>query len=131
MRKLMPVAALAILVVMVAFTGCSSTSASQNGGGQYEAMSPWADADPIPLRGISPRIDTLEGKKIGVFANSKRSAPLQAETLERKLKERFPTIQTEYFRSSEPNVVAIETAIKDKFLAWLEGLDAVILAVGD
>ena len=131
MRKLIPVAALAILVVMVAFTGCSSTSASQNGGGQYEVMSPWGDADPIPLRGITPRIDTLEGKKIGVFANSKRSAPLQIGTLEKKLKERFPTIQTEYYHSPEFNVAVMDTPNKDKFIAWIQSVDAAILAVGD
>jgi len=127
----MPVAALAVLFSAAAFTGCSGASDSQNGGGRYEVMSPWGDADPIQMRGISPRIDTLEGKKIGVFANSKRSAPLQIRTLERKLKERFPTIQTEYYHSQQPNVVAIETPDKDKFIAWLESVDAAILAVGD
>ena len=35
--------------------------------GQYEVLSPWAEVDPIPLRGISPRIKTLAGKKIGLF----------------------------------------------------------------
>jgi ABC-type glycerol-3-phosphate transport system substrate-binding protein len=56
----MPVATLAILVAVVAFTGCSGMSASQDGGGQFEVMNPWGDADPVPLRGISPRIDTLD-----------------------------------------------------------------------
>ena len=40
----------------------------------YEVLSPWAEADPIPFRGISPRLGTLEGKKIGLLANSKRAA---------------------------------------------------------
>jgi hypothetical protein len=94
-------------------------------------MSPWGDADPVPLRGISPRIDTLKGKKIGVFANNKRSAPLQIRTLERKLKERFPGIQTEFYHSQEFNVEAMNTPNKDKYLAWIDSFDAAILAVGD
>ena len=31
---------------------------------QYEVLSPWAEADPIPLRGISPRLTDLKDKKI-------------------------------------------------------------------
>jgi len=39
---------------------------------QFEVLSPWADVDPIPLRGISPRLSSLAGKKIGIFVNPKR-----------------------------------------------------------
>ena len=127
----MPIAALAAIAVMVVFTGCSGTSAPQNGAGQYEVLSPWADADPRPMRGISPRIDTLEGKKIGVFANSKRSAMPQARTVERKLKEKFPTIQTSIYNSLEFNVAVMDTPNKDKFTAWINDVDAVVALVGD
>ena len=131
MRKLTPVAALTVLVVMVAFTGCSGTSASQSGGAQFEVMSPWGDADPIPLRGISPRIDTLEGKKIGIFANSKRSAMPQARMVERKLKEKFPTIETSIYNSLEFNIPVLETENAEKFTAWVQSVDAIVTLVGD
>ena len=35
-------------------------------GGQYEVLNPWAEADPIPLEGISARLNELAGKKIRV-----------------------------------------------------------------
>jgi hypothetical protein len=98
---------------------------------QYEVLSPWAEADPIPLRGISPRAETLAGKKIGLFANFKRAArPILAE-VEKRLKERYPDIQTSLFDSRGNNVLETETENKDKFEAWAKGVDAVVGAVGD
>lgn len=29
-------------------------------GAIYEVLSPWAKADPVPLKGLPPRFDTLE-----------------------------------------------------------------------
>jgi hypothetical protein len=38
-------------------------------GNEYEVLGPWAEADPIPSRGINPRITDLAGKKIGLYRN--------------------------------------------------------------
>ena len=35
-------------------------------GDDYSVLSPWADADPIPLKGLGARINGLTGKKIGL-----------------------------------------------------------------
>jgi hypothetical protein len=98
---------------------------------QFEVLSPWADVDPIPLRGISPRISTLAGKKIGLFVNPKRAAMPIAESIDKKLKAMYPDVQTIVFHSTEANVNEIETKNKEKFTAWAKGLDAVIAVVGD
>jgi len=98
---------------------------------QFEVLSPWADVDPIPLRGISPRIPTLAGKKIGLFVNPKRAAMPIAESIEKRLKTMYPDVQTILFHSTEANVNEIETKNKDKFTAWAKGLDAAIAVVGD
>jgi hypothetical protein len=128
---------LIIFLAMTAFTIMATFSCSGNASTkdvseyQYEVLSPWAEVDPIPLRGISPRLDSLSGKKIGLFANFKRAArPIQAE-VEKRLKERFPDIETSLFDSSLPNVDETETANKEKFTAWAKEMDAVIAAVGD
>jgi len=132
MRKLIPVAVLAAFVVMAAFTGCSGTSASQNGGGQYEVISPWAEVDPMPLKGLTaPRVDDLAGKKIGVFANYKRAAMPTAESVEKHLKSRFPTSQFSFYHSTDWNVNVIETNDKDKFAAWVKEQDAIVATIGD
>ena len=58
--------------------------------GSYEVLNPWADADPIPLKGLTaPRVTDRVGKKIGLFVNDKRAALPIRTVLERKLKERF------------------------------------------
>ena len=98
---------------------------------QYEVLSPWADADPIPYRGISPRVESLTGKKIGLFSNYKRAARHALEAIERILKERFPTAQFRSYFVSEMNVPEVETDNKSKFEEWLSGMDAVVTAFGD
>jgi hypothetical protein len=108
--------------------GSSKAKASDN---QFVVLSPWADVDPIPLRGISPRIDSLAGKKIGLFVNPKRAAMPIAQSIDRRLKAMYPDIQTIIFHSVGANVNEIETKNKEKFTAWAKGLDAAIAVVGD
>ena len=40
----------------------------------FDVLSPWAETDPRPLQGISPRLRELRGKRIGLFANYKRAS---------------------------------------------------------
>ena len=131
MRKFIPVLTMAVLAVMVALSYSEPSFAKNASEYEYEVLSPWAEVDPIPMRGISPRVDTLEGKKIGLFANFKRAArPIQAY-VEKRLKERFPDCETSLFDSTLPNVTETETENLQKFTAWAKDADAVIAAVGD
>ncbi len=98
---------------------------------QYEVLSPWAEADPVPLRGINPRPDGIAGKKIGFFANSKRAAALILSAVEQGLRERYPSVTTSRYEFTEVNVPEIETKNRTKFEEWVRGVDAVVLAVGD
>jgi hypothetical protein len=98
---------------------------------QYEVLSPWAEVDATPARGISPRLKSLAGKKIGLFANYKRAAMPIATSLEKRLKAAFPDSEVRLFHSTDWNVTEIETKNRDKFEAWAKGVDAVILVVGD
>jgi hypothetical protein len=98
---------------------------------EYEVLSPWAEADPIPFRGISPRVESLEGKKIGLFRNSKRAALPIMHVVERRLKEKFPSVEFTEFANLKPNEVIIEQEAKEKFEEWLKGVDAVVAAFGD
>ena len=128
MRKFLVAASIAIFAVM-AIPGSSraqGTAKPKPGAAnpQFEVLSPWADVNPIPLRGISPRIPTLAGKKIGLFVNPKRAAMPIAESIDRRLKPMYPDIQTVIFHSTEANVNEIETRNKERFTAWAKGLDA-------
>ena len=130
---------LALSIGILAVIAVQGTSWAQVAAGsnaktpdvKFEVLSPWADADPIPFRGISPRLDNLAGKKIGLFVNSKRAAMPISKSVDSKLKEMYPDIQTIVFHSTEPNVNEIETKNKEKFTAWVKKVDAVIALVGD
>ena len=98
---------------------------------QFEVLSPWANADPIPFRGISPRIENLSGKKIGLFVNPKRAALPIAESIQRKLVDMYPDAEIIMYRSYGANVNEIETENKEAFTAWAKSLDAAIAVVGD
>ena len=65
---------------------------------EYEVLSPWADVDPVPLRGINPRPRDLAGKKIGLFLNQKRAAHLSLSAFEKELLERFPSATTSWYK---------------------------------
>ena len=97
----------------------------------YEALSPWGDTDPRPLKGISPRIDSLSGKKIGLFANYKRASIPIALSLKARLEKAYPDSQFSVYHSDQWNVTEIETENSATFKKWVEGNDAVILMVGD
>ena len=98
---------------------------------RYEVLNPWSEVDPIPLRGISPRVTNLAGKKIGLFRNFKLAGKRMLTVVERILKERFPTSEIIWFESIEANVLETETENKARFEEWAKGVDTVIAAVGD
>ena len=98
--------------------------------GPYEVLSPWAEVDYVPLRGLSARLADFTGKKIGLFLNSKIAARPMQDTVEKKLKERFPTLKFSRFVRI-PNVSVAETEELAKFKEWVKEVDAVILTHGD
>jgi hypothetical protein len=55
------------------------------------------------------------------------------QIVERRLKERFPTVQFSWFANLKPNETVTEQdiKIKEEFEEWLKGVDAVIDAFGD
>ena len=98
---------------------------------EYEVLSPWADADPVPLRGIAARSADLAGKTIGLYSNRKRAAQLTLDAFERELRERFPGAKTSWYVCTTVNTPEILTEGKAKFEAWVAGVDAVVLSVAD
>lgn len=97
----------------------------------YEVLSPWAYADPVPLRGVSPRLASLEGRKIGLFSNGKRAAELTLGAFEAQLREFAPTSSTSWYTSTGLNTPEVLTGGKEKFTAWVKDVDAVVLSVAD
>ena len=131
MNKIAAVLVTIVLSTLVA-TGPSPTPfASAAPEIQYEVLSPWAEVDPVPPRGLSPRLSALDGKKIGLFVNTKRAAKPMAAAIAKRLKEKFPTSETSLFASPLSTVILRESKDGDQFNAWLKSVNAVILLVGD
>jgi hypothetical protein len=97
----------------------------------YEVLSPWAAADPLPLKGLAARLDKLDGKKIGLLCNNKRAAPLILDVTEKLIKEKFPFATITKFFARSFSVSSLEKEREGEFNDWLKGVDAVIAAVGD
>jgi hypothetical protein len=98
----------------------------------YEVLGPWADADPVPLRGLTAaRIETLDGKRIGLFQGIKRASGPILTVVEKKLKERYPKAEFSWYRAQSLSVSEQEPQNRGKFEEWIRGVDAVILAVAD
>jgi hypothetical protein len=84
------------------------------------------------LKGISPRLVDLSGKKIGMFCNSKGAARPINSIVARKLKEKYPTSDISFYVASETfTTVQMEGKDRAKFVDWVSGVDAVIGAIGD
>ena len=98
--------------------------------GQYEVLSPWADADPIPERGISPRVKDLSNKTVGFFVGAKVAASPILTAVEKNLEERFLALKFTRFQFSE-SMEVVETIEKARFEEWVKGIDLAITAVGD
>ena len=92
--------------------------ATKKENGTFEVLNPWADADPIPLKGLAARVTDLAGKRVGLFRNSKRAAPLILSEVRDRLKEKFPTLEFSPF-TFMPNAGILETDDKDRFEEYI------------
>ena len=97
---------------------------------EYKVLGPWAEADPVPLKGIAPRLSDLNGKKIGLYANPKRAATPILNALSIKLKSRFPDSSINIYYGSSVVAEAL-TENKSKFEDWIKSNDAFVTAFGD
>jgi hypothetical protein len=110
--------------------------------GQYEVMTPWAEVDPVPLKGIAARLNDLNNKTIGLFPLTyKKASTTILAVVEKRLKEKYPTTQFKWFEQPYNLVIAdmekasdnffISAEMKVAFEDWVKGVDAVVGAVGD
>jgi hypothetical protein len=98
----------------------------------FEVLSPWAEADPVPMEGLTaPRLNDLHGKKIGMFCNIKQASHRIMPVVERRIKEKYPDTEFSYYRGQAFSVSELEPQNIDTFNAWIDEVDTVILAVGD
>ena len=89
----------------------------------YTVLSPWAQSDHLEKRPINPRLDTLEGKTIGLYASFKEYHPFFMQEVERQLAASSPLRQFSHFTY----IVDTQEIDQDPdnfptFKAWLDGV---------
>lgn len=98
---------------------------------QYEVLSPWAETDPVPLKGLTDRLSDLNGKRIGLHADNKPAAVPILKVVEKRLAEMYPTTTFTWFTTKLIDEIDRYTEVREKFDEWLMGVDAVVGAIGD
>jgi hypothetical protein len=99
---------------------------------KYTVRSPWGEVDSSGRKGLSPRVDTLDGKTVGLFAHFKEHAPLMLAEIGRMLKREFPGAEflpIQY--TADTKEIKNDPEFRPFFLEWLDRVDAVIGAYGD
>ena len=98
---------------------------------EYEVLSPWSEVDTSVLTGLTPRLDTLEGKTIGMYGDFMALATKMLHVVEEELTRRYPGIRFSYLQyEEETSEIAKDTAFRPKFEQWLGGVDAVLSFYG-
>ena len=85
------------------------------------------DADQEPL---SPRVDTLAGKHIGLYDNGKPAAEPVLTVVQEKLQERYPDATFEWYHVEHLNFIKNDDE-QASVSEWAEDVDVGIGAIGD
>jgi hypothetical protein len=93
-------------------------------GEALKVLNPRGERDPVPPRGISPRLTKLAGKKIGLYWNGKQDGDYFWDTIEGLFKKKYPN--TTILRYNGPGDLGETIAAK-----MVKEVDAFIYGVGD
>lgn len=97
----------------------------------YEVLSPWAEIDYSKLSGLSTRLERMNGKTIGLFADFMAISTYMLRTIEEELKKRYPDIQFKFIEyKKETAEIFKDTQFDPVFKDWIKECDAVISAYG-
>lgn len=98
---------------------------------QFAVLNPWAEVDPITLKGLAARLEKLDGMTIGLHADNKPAAAPILRVVEKRLNEFYPAAKISWFYSRLINEVEDNKETREKYMNWAKGVDAVIGAVAD
>lgn len=94
--------------------------------------SPWATVDGSDPVVLNPRLDTLDGKTIGLYAHFKGHSPVMLQILSELLAERYPNTRFKAIQLRRDTMEAFKLPDFDAELKeWLADVDGVITAYGD
>jgi len=92
---------------------------------------PVAKSEDVNREALSPRLETLEHARIGLFDNGKPAAEPTLQVIEERLNERFPSAETTSYAVEHLNRLKNEGEL-ERLESWAESeADACIGAIGD
>ena len=98
---------------------------------ELTALSPWAAADVSQMSGLAPRLDTLNGKTVGMFGDFMISATYMLKAVEKELRERYPQAAFSYLMyEKETTEIEKDPQFRPVFDAWLDTVDCVLCFFG-
>jgi hypothetical protein len=113
-------------LIQDAFAAGTSQAASTPQKVELELLNPMGVIDPPKTLGITPRVATLDGKKIALIHNNKPGAKTFLDAVEELLKQKYPTATFARFDTT------INLADKpEKYRAMADSCDAFVLGSGD
>ena len=99
---------------------------------KYSVLSPWAKSQASEPHGLSPRLDSLEGKTIGLYAHFKGHAITILDEIAHELSLKYQDITFTHFQYlKEITQIIDDPEWSEKAAAWAENCDAIITAYGD
>lgn len=93
-------------------------------------IDPTSEADESERKPLSDRVDSLDGKTIGLYDNGKPAAEPLLTAVQEKLAERYPNAKFEWYHVPFLNDIKDEDVQAD-VVEWAEGVDTAIGAIGD
>ena len=92
---------------------------------------PVADADETERKPIAPRLERIEGARVGLFDNGKPAAEPLLDVVEERLAEAYPSVTVDRYAVDHLNRIKNEEEMA-AIQAWAdEKIDACIGAIGD
>lgn len=98
----------------------------------FTALSPWAEVDMSDARALCPRLDTLDGKTIGMFSHFKGHSPIILKEVEKEIRKKYPRAKFTYLMYPKDTIeICDDPEFLPRFQEWAAGVDGVIAAYGD
>ncbi len=98
---------------------------------KHTVLSPWAEVDQSDLHGLAPRLETLNGKTIGMFGDFMNTATYMLQVVELEILKAYPAARFSYFRyDTETTDIAKDAAVAEAFQTWLDGIDGALVFYG-
>lgn len=99
---------------------------------RFVVHSPWAEVDTSGSCALNPRLETLNGKTIGMFASFKGHYITILEELEKEIIKYYPEIKFSHIVYKRDTIEIVDDPdFLQEFKEWVDGVDAVISSNGD